>query len=105
MNCVEATTKMKDYLEDELSVRETLKLISHLKSCPDCRDEAEVQLLVSSVTEMRGESRESYDLSNLLQKKIRSQERWIFRMRLLTLFSILITVVLFVILAVLLING
>ncbi len=46
MDCINYRMNMLPYLKHELSIRKTRKLLSHVESCAECKEELKVQFLV-----------------------------------------------------------
>ena len=95
MYCSEARRKISGFINDELSLKDTVAFQDHVRHCASCRDETEVQLLIhASVDEQADGDLKTYDLRNLLEKKTESQIRYLRRMRLLIFFFLFLAAVL-----------
>ncbi len=46
MDCINYRMNMLPYLKHELSIKKTRKLLSHVESCAECKEELKVQFLV-----------------------------------------------------------
>ncbi len=46
MDCQEAQSKVLNYLNHKLNREETKKFIEHIRKCPDCQDELEINYIV-----------------------------------------------------------
>lgn len=46
MNCQEAQSKILNYINHNLDHEETKEFIEHIRTCPDCQDELEINYIV-----------------------------------------------------------
>ncbi|MDO5147161.1 MAG: zf-HC2 domain-containing protein [Eubacteriales bacterium] len=46
MNCQETQSNIMNYINDRLSQEETKEFLSHVRSCPDCWDELEINYIL-----------------------------------------------------------
>lgn len=46
MNCQEAQSNIMNYINHHLSNEQTKSFIEHIRSCPDCQDELEINYIV-----------------------------------------------------------
>lgn len=46
MNCQEAQSNVLNYITHKLSREETREFIEHVRECPDCQDELEINYIV-----------------------------------------------------------
>ena len=67
-------------------LRELNDFLIHLRSCPECRDELEINFIVIEGINILDEERSDYDLSKAYNRSIQASERYIgFKKSLLTL--------------------
>lgn len=76
LTCHEAQKMISQYLDDELTDRECEAFLAHVKTCPKCYHELETEFIISYALKYLDEAAdESYNLTGLLQDKIRHSER------------------------------
>ena len=46
MNCVDALSKIDDYIENRLSGRELEEFLEHVETCKECYDELEIHYII-----------------------------------------------------------
>lgn len=46
MNCQEAQSNIMNYINHNLNNEQTREFIEHIRSCPDCQDELEINYIV-----------------------------------------------------------
>ncbi len=71
--CKEFISKIPVYLDGKLGARATGRLLEHLKTCGDCRDEMEINFLLREGIR-RVENGETLDLENELDRKLQESE-------------------------------
>lgn len=85
MDCVTFRKLIGPYLEGSLTDEELNGFLCHLRSCPECRDELEINYIVIEGLNILDEDRLDYDLSKAYDQSIRYSERYIrFKKHLLT---------------------
>ena len=104
MNCLDANEKMNDFLDDRLSFKELKAFTDHISTCKSCRDDTEVLMLIRASVEDPDEDLDSYDLSNLLDRKLKNQKRWFRTIRVISALMIFATLVLALVMVYLLLN-
>ena len=72
-DCKDIVSKIPGYLDGKLEPEDAAKLLSHLKACPDCRDEMEINFLLREGIR-RVESGETLNLDNELDRKLKATE-------------------------------
>ena len=106
MNCREAEKQIEDFMEDNLSVREVRAFIDHIRKCDSCRDEAEVRMFASVIADPdAGEDLRTYDLNDILDRKIRSVRQWILKVQVITAAAWVLNLALIGLLVYLVISG
>lgn len=71
--CKDIESLIPGYLEGRLEVGDARRLLAHLKACPDCRDEMEINFLLEEGIR-RVESGETLNLDSELDKKLHATE-------------------------------
>lgn len=101
MDCVTFRKDINAYLSDELTDEELNDFLIHLRSCPECRDELEINFIVIEGINILDEERSDYDLSKAYNRSIQASERYIgFKKSLLTLRYIVDTLLFWTILTI-----
>ena len=86
MDCVTFRKLINQYLSNELTDEELNDFLAHLKSCPECRDELEINYIVIEGINILDEERSDYDLTKAYDRKLKSSEHYLsFRKVLLTI--------------------
>ena len=77
MDCVSFRKHINAYLADELTDEELNDFLIHLESCPECRDELEINYIVIEGLNILDEERSDYDLSKAYNRTIKSSEQYL----------------------------
>ena len=72
MNCKSVEKLIPKFLKNECTDKEEAVLLEHIKSCPECREEMTIQLLLEEGLN-RLESGESFDLNAELEKRLKDK--------------------------------
>lgn len=73
MDCKEFEKQIPAFLENELDYRELKCFLEHVESCPDCKEELTIQVLVSEGM-VRLEDGRAFDLQKELEKRMQEAE-------------------------------
>ena len=87
MDCMTFRKNINAYISGSLSDDELNLFLRHLESCPKCREELEVNYIVSEGIRLLDEEHHDYDISRAFRELIRKDERHIrtvYRVRVLT---------------------
>lgn len=80
MDCITFQKNIKAYLEDELNDQELCDFLQHLRTCPSCADELEINYIAWEGIKILDTDGTDYDLSGAFKKIIlKSFSRFKFR--------------------------
>ncbi len=65
MNCIESQKLIQEFLDDDLDNRDLADFLTHIDSCPECKEELTIQFLVK-VGMQRLEDGNTFNLSKEL---------------------------------------
>ncbi len=74
MDCINYRMNMLPYLKHELSIKKTRKLLSHVESCAECKEELKVQFLVMEGMK-RLEYGKTFHLEEDFEKSLKASAR------------------------------
>ena len=77
MDCVTFRKLIGPYLEGSLTDEELNGFLCHLRSCPECRDELEINYIVIEGISILDKDRADYDLSKAYRDSIKQAEHYI----------------------------
>ena len=77
MDCREAQRLIGPFIEDKLDEDTLSEFLNHIKNCPDCHDELEVEFTVTSVIHILDDRDVSTNLMEALDRKIAEKETWL----------------------------
>ncbi|MBQ2040925.1 MAG: zf-HC2 domain-containing protein [Lachnospiraceae bacterium] len=77
MDCIEFNGKINAYLKDELTDEELNEFLLHLRSCPKCNEELEINYIVSEGIERLDRKKADYNLSAAYEKAKDDSRRYI----------------------------
>ena len=77
MDCIEFNGKINAYLKDELTDEELNEFLLHLRSCPKCNEELEINYIVNEGVERLDRNKEDYNLSAAYEKAKEDSRRYI----------------------------
>ena len=69
MNCNEFEKMIPDYIDDKLDFMTLKQFSAHMKKCPGCREELQIQFLVTEGMQ-RLEEGDAFDLQNELDRRL-----------------------------------
>jgi predicted anti-sigma-YlaC factor YlaD len=72
MNCKNYEKLIPRFLKKECTEKEEAVLLEHIRTCPECREEMTIQLLLAEGLN-RLESGDSFDLNAELEKRLQSR--------------------------------
>lgn len=76
LTCHEAQKMISQYLDDALTDRECESFLEHVENCPRCYHELETEFIISyALKYLDAAADASYNLTGLLEDKIRRSER------------------------------
>lgn len=74
MNCKEAEKKIPSFLQDDLDGSKLEEFMEHVESCPECKEELSIQLLVTEGLEQLEEGN-NFNLQEELLMKLEEAEQ------------------------------
>ncbi|MBQ9420663.1 MAG: zf-HC2 domain-containing protein [Lachnospiraceae bacterium] len=77
MDCIEFNGKINAYLKDELTDEELNEFLLHLRSCPKCNEELEINYIVNEGVERLDRNKADYNLSAAYEKAKEDSRRYI----------------------------
>ncbi len=77
MDCTEANRLTEPFLNDRLTVHDTWLYLKHIKECPSCRDELDLECIIKAASDPVTTNHADYDFSHHLDELIQNKERWI----------------------------
>ena len=75
MDCREAQSLINQFIDDRMDDDTARAFIQHVRQCPSCYDDLEVNYTVMAVIRLLEDEDESLDLSRQLDHKIEEKER------------------------------
>ena len=86
MNCKEADKLIPLFLDDDLDNRELSEFLSHVETCPGCKEELTIQFLVK-VGMKRLEDGNTFNLAQELERELTEAKKKMHRRKTLVLIS------------------
>lgn len=77
MDCTEASRKTEPFLKDQLNVYDTWQYLRHVRECPVCRDELDLESIITAASDTVRTDASGYDFSHHLEDLIHQKEQWI----------------------------
>lgn len=75
MDCREYRTNIRAFIKDELDAKKTIRLIRHIDTCAECKEELKIQFLVFEGLK-RLENGGTFDLNKDFATKIRNSLKY-----------------------------
>lgn len=80
MNCIEARRMVTQYVNKELSVKETEAFLDHIEHCSDCMDELDIYFTVyRALNSLDTGEHHEFNFKKMLAEDIRMERKAIFR--------------------------
>ncbi len=95
MDCIEFNGKINAYLKDELTDEELNEFLLHLRSCPKCNEELEINYIVNEGVERLDRNKADYNLSAAYEKAKEDSRRYIAGRKGMIRFSYIVGTVMF----------
>ena len=105
MTCRQCEQKISAFIEDRLDVKTTREMLNHIKGCPECYEELEVQLMVGCAQKAFSEDHEEqYDLRNLAPDLLQARRERVIQSLVLKYYGMVLGALILLILVLLLIK-
>ena len=77
MDCAEANRQIEPFLKNTQTVYDTWQYLKHVKECPTCRDELDLESIITAASDPAMTDASGYDFSHHLEDLIRKKEQWV----------------------------
>ena len=77
MDCTDANKQIEPFLKNNQKVHDAWLFLKHIKECPSCRDELDLESIIIAASDPEMADAEGYDFSHHLENLIQKKERWV----------------------------
>ena len=77
MDCTDAGRQIEPFLDNKQTVHDAWLFLKHIKECPSCRDELDLESIIRAASDPVMTDAEGYDFRHHLEDLIHKKEQWI----------------------------